>query len=544
MLMLSLAGQAASAPADLIITGGPIYTMEAPQATVEAVAVQGNRIVWAGPLKGTDSLKGPNTQTLDLKGACMLPGLTDAHAHLLSLGKSLSQLNLTGTTSAQQIRALVLDRVAKAQPGTWISGRGWDQNDWADTRFPTWRDLAGSETNPVILRRIDGHAAWLNQTALNLCGITRDTPDPSGGRILRDPDGSPTGILVDNAADLAARRLPKPTPEEMAAWLEAALNECHRFGLTGVHDAGVDAATLRLYRQFRAQGRLSLRVYAMLSDEDSTFLADQLKRGREISDPFLVVRSVKLYADGALGSRGAALLEDYADDPGDSGLLVNQPDYLCRMSKESLKAGFQVCTHAIGDRGNRVTLDAYEKALSELPPGDYRLRIEHAQVVSPQDMPRFVRLSVIASMQPTHATSDMPWAQSRLGAERVRNAYAWRTLLSKGCRLALGSDFPIESPNPLLGIYAAVTRQDLTGNPPGGWQPQEKINIWEAVKGFTSGAAYAAFGEGTLGSIKVGKLADFTILNGDLFAVPETDIPALKTQMVIVNGKIVYTAQP
>jgi predicted amidohydrolase YtcJ len=327
--------------------------MEANQPTVEAVAVRGDRIVYTGSAAGAEGLRGSNTRRMDLKGATMLPGLTDAHGHLLSLGRSLAQLNLKGTKSPEEIRKLVIAKQKSTPPGTWISGRGWDQNDWAVADFPTWQDLSGTEANPVILRRVDGHAAWLNRTALDSCGITHDTPDPSGGRILREAEGVPTGVLIDNAAELAAKHVPGPSRAEKLQWMEAAIQECHHVGLTGIHDAGVDASTLELYRQWRSEGKLTLRVYGMLSDEDSAFLATRLQAGPEISDPFLTIRAIKLYADGALGSRGAALLEPYSDDPNNRGLLVNQSEYLERMTCEALKAGFQVCTHAIGDRGNR-----------------------------------------------------------------------------------------------------------------------------------------------------------------------------------------------
>jgi predicted amidohydrolase YtcJ len=528
----------------MIISGGPIYTLEVKCPLVESVVVRDGLIVWAGSAQRADSLKGPGTRLLDLQGSVLLPGLVDSHCHLLSLGKSLNQLNLTSTISPTQIRAMVLARQQHTPPGTWIAGRGWDQNDWPSPEFPSWRDLEGTEANPVILRRIDGHAAWVNKTALALCELNRDTPDPPGGRLLRDPDGQLTGVLVDNAMDLVLKRLPKPSLEERAKWLEAAIQECHRVGLTGVHDAGVDAATLDLYRQFRAEGRLTLRVYAMLSDEDHDFLDEQLEKGPQSGDPFLTVRAVKLYADGALGSRGAALLEPYDDDPTNSGLLINPPGYLLNVTKKALKAGFQVCTHAIGDRGNRITLDAYEEAQRQAPPGDYRLRLEHVQVISPQDIPRLADLDVVASMQPTHATSDMPWAEKRLGPQRVRRAYAWRSVLKTGGRLAFGSDFPIESPNPLLGIYAAVTRQDTAGNPPGGWQPAERLNMLEAMAGFSSQAAYAAFQEEKLGTITVGKLADFTVLDQDPFSVTPANILKIKVKHTIVNGEILYTQDP
>jgi len=531
-----------SPPADLIIFADCIHTLNPQQPSAEAVAVSGDRISYVGSRQGAEALRGSATRILDLKGSTILPGLIDAHGHLLSLGRSLSQQNLVGTTSAEQIRELILERQKSMPAGQWIQGRGWDQNDWSAQAFPTWRDLAGTEANPVYLRRVDGHAAWLNRTALDLCGIHRDTPDPPGGRIVRDASGNPTGILIDNAMDLARAVIPQPTKDEMLKWTRAAIRECHCVGLVGIGDAGVDSAMLEVYRELQKNGELSLRIYAMLSDEDSTFLNKRLDRGPDTTDAYLTIRSIKTYADGALGSRGAALLEPYADDPSNRGLMIHDPDYFYQLTRRALDRGFQVCTHAIGDAANRMVLDEYEKTLKSRSAEKCRLRIEHCQVVSPQDLPRFGKLGVIASMQPTHATSDMPWAQDRLGSARIRGAYAWRSILDAGGRLALGSDFPIESPDPLWGIYAAVTRQDRDGQPPGGWFPEQKLTVEEAVRGFTLDAAYAEFAETSRGSIEVGKLADFTVLDKDIFKIAPQEILKTRVTHTIVGGREVYTA--
>jgi predicted amidohydrolase YtcJ len=539
-LTCMLPGYFAGQPADMILFADRIYTLNPSAPPAEAVAVSGERISFVGDRKEAEAYRGSDTRVLDLTGKTVLPGLIDAHGHLLSLGRSLSQLGLTGTKSAKQIQALVREKQLSVQAGQWIEGRGWDQNDWREKEFPTWRDLAGTEANPVYLRRVDGHAAWLNRTALELCGIHRETPDPSGGRILRDQDGNPTGVLIDNALDLARAVIPAPTHTDLLDWARAAIKECHRVGLVGMHDAGIDSAALEVYRELEKRGELTLRIYGMLSDEDPAFLDRWLEQGPDTTGGYLTIRSIKAYADGALGSRGAALLEPYSDEPGSRGLTIHAPGYYYRLTSRALKRGFQVCTHAIGDAANRMILDEYEKALKEYPSGDHRLRIEHCQILTPSDIPRFAQLGVIASMQPTHATSDMPWAHDRVGGERIKGAYIWRSILEAGGRLALGSDFPVESPNPLWGIYAGITRQDQSGIPPGGWFSEQRLTREEAVRGFTLDAAYAQFEEDLRGSIEVGKLADFTVLDRNIFEISPAEILKTKAIYTIVGGKVVY----
>jgi len=541
--VVAMAALAAAPPADLILTGGRVYTVNPAQPVAEAVAILGSRILYAGSLDSALSFRGPVTKVLDVKGGIVLPGLIDAHAHLTGLGKFLLQLDLIGTTSPSAILQMVREKQKTTPKGKWIQGRGWDQNTWSAQQFPTWRDLAGADDNPVYLRRVDGHAAWINRAAMQVCGITRDTPDPEGGKIVRDSAGEPTGIFVDNAEDMIIAHMPKPTWDEQIAWAKAAIAECNRYGLVGVHDAGTDSITLEVCRQLYRDSLLTLRIYAMLSPLDGSFYARQVVQGPSVeADGRLVIGAIKLYADGALGSRGAALLEPYNDDPGNKGLLVNKPEYLYEMSRQAVAHGFQVCTHAIGDAGVRTVLDVYERVLREGSPPDPRLRIEHSQVIALSDIPRFAKLGVIPSMQPTHATSDMYWAGERLGPDRIKGAYAWRKLLDRGCRIPFGSDFPVESANPLWGIYAAVTRRDHEGWPSGGWYPEEKLSIQEALRGFTIDAAYAEFSDWIRGSIEIGKVADFTILDRDICAAPPDSI--LKTRVVytIVGGKIVYAA--
>lgn len=532
--------------ADLVITGGQIYTQNVEQPTASAVAVKDSRIVFVGDREEVGKYLGNQTQVIDCDGLTILPGFTDAHAHLNSLGRSLAQLNLLGTSSPEEIQAMVLDQIKSAEPGQWISGRGWDQNDWEVQQFPNWNDLKGTESNPVYLRRVDGHAAWVNKTVLDLCGITSDTKDPQGGKILRDEKGEPTGVLIDNAIDLVARKMPQVTEQTYINWMLKGIEKCHSVGLVGVHDAGVDATKLAIYRTLQKDDNLNFRVYAMIEDTTASrnWMKKQFIEGPYHSpDGMLTIRSLKLYADGALGSRGAALLADYSDDPGNRGLMIHPEEFYYQVASEALEAGFQVCTHAIGDRGCRVILNQYEKALSDRPRKDHRFRIEHAQVVALDDIPRFTKLGVLPSMQPTHATSDMPWAEDRLGAERIKGAYAWRKFTDSGSIIPLGSDSPVEDPNPLWGIYAAVTRQDHNGNPQGGWYPEECLTVDEAVKGFTLYAAYGAFAENEQGSIEVGKYGDFTIIDRDIYQIPPVEIKDTEVCYTIVGGRVVYQSE-
>jgi predicted amidohydrolase YtcJ len=528
-------------PADLVIVGGVIHTLDAAHPRVDAVAVADGRIVYAGDKTGVEAYRGAETRVLDGSGLTVIPGLVDAHAHLSGLGKALAQLDLTGTASSAEVRSRVVERAGQAGANEWIEGRGWDQNDWNIKEFPTWKDLEGTDDHPVCLRRVDGHAAWLNRRALEACGITKDTADPDGGRIVRDTAGDPTGVLVDNAMVLVTRVIPEPTFEERVRRMKLAIADCLRFGLTGVHDAGVGEKELEVLRYLEKRGELGIRVYAMIDADETDFARAQLSRGPAVEDDHrLDVRSLKLYADGALGSRGAALLEPYSDEPSSRGLVVTPRGELLEWTTAALQNGFQVCTHAIGDAGNRSILDVYEEALNRTGVSGARLRVEHAQVLDPQDIPRFARLGVIASVQPTHATSDMPWAEDRLGPKRIQGAYAWRKIINTGARIACGSDFPVESPNPLWGIYAAVTREDRTGSPDGGWYPGERMTVDEALRGFTVDAAYAGFMEDSKGSIKPFMLADFTILDKDLLAIAPPEILATRVVYTIVGGAVGY----
>lgn len=477
---------------------------------------------------------------VDASGATILPGLTDAHGHLYGVGMSLDTVNLVGTRSLDEVIARVRERVARAQAGEWIQGRGWDQNDWTVKEFPTAVQLdAAFPNNPVWLERVDGHAGVANTAALRAAGVTASAKDPAGGKVIRDASGAPSGVFVDAAQGLVERAIPKPTFAQVKARVLAAAQQIAKNGLTGMHDAGAGEETIRAVRELIDEKRFPIRVYAMLSDDDA-LLAGWFAKGPLVDyGGRLTVRSVKAYADGALGSRGAALLAPYADDPGNTGLMVSTPEHLQDVTRRALAAGFQVNAHAIGDRGTRNVIDAYERA--GVSPKE-RCRIEHLQVFAPADAPRLVQRGIIASMQPTHATSDMYWAEQRLGPERVLGAYAWRTILDAGGRLALGSDFPVEDVNPFFGLHAAVTRQDQKAWPEGGWYPRQRLTLAEAVRGFTSDAAYAAFEETTRGTIEPGKLADFTIVDGNLYAMPAADLWKTKVTHTVVGGAVVYRA--
>ena len=483
----------------------------------------------------------PNASVVDASGATILPGLTDAHGHLYGLGLALDTVSLVQTKSFDEVLARVKERAATTPKGDWIIGRGWDQNDWPVKEFPTAAQIdAAVPDHPVFLRRIDGHAAVANTAALRAAGVTAASKDPEGGRIIRDAAGNPTGTFIDAAMDLVEEHIPAPSAAQRKARVLAAAQNIAAHGLTEMHDAGIDATTIAAVRELIDEKRFPIRVYAMLGD-NAELLRTWFAQGPLLDyGGRLTVRSVKLYADGALGSRGAALLEPYTDDPGNSGLMLARPEHIEDVARRGRAAGFQINTHAIGDRGVRNVIESYARA--GVVPND-RYRVEHLQVIAPEDVPKLVERGIIASMQPTHATSDMYWAEARLGPERVKGAYAWRTILDARGRLALGSDFPVEEVNPFFGIYAAVTRQDQEGKPPGGWYPTQRLTLAEAIRGFTLDAAWAAFEEGSRGTIEVGKLADFTIVEGDLYAMPATELYKARVRATVVGGDVVYRSK-
>jgi predicted amidohydrolase YtcJ len=523
-----------------IYIGGTVLTGadQTPQKNF-AIYTSGGVIRDVGPAADIQRKHMPANVVAVLNGT-ILPGLTDAHGHLYGLGVSLDTVNLVETTSFDDVISRVKQRAAASDSG-WIVGRGWDQNDWPVKEFPTAAALdAAIPDRPVVLERIDGHATVANSAAMRAAGVTAATADPDGGKIVRDPNGNPTGVFIDAATNLIDKAMPQPSEEQIKARVLAAAQAIAAKGLTEMHDAGIGAQTITAVQQLIDEGRFPIRVYAMLSDDD-VLLDTWFRSGTLVGyGGKLTVRAVKLYADGALGSRGAALLAPYSDDPSNSGLLVSTEQHMEAVARRARTAGFQANAHAIGDRGVRNVIDAFANA--GVTAKD-RFRVEHLQVIAPADVPRLVQHGIIGSMQPTHATSDMYWAEARLGAERAKGAYAWRTVLNAGGRLALGSDFPVEDVNPFFGIYAAVTRQDQKGWPEGGWHPTEKLTLAEAIRGFTSDAAYAAFEESSRGTIEVGKLADLTIVEGDLLAAPVSELYKTKVRYTIVGGEIVYQAQ-
>lgn len=529
-------------PADLIVVNGRIYTADGARPVVDAIAVRGGRIVFAGDAAGARALAGTATQVLDVGGKTVIPGMTDAHAHVAGLGAKLRSVDLMETRSYDEVIAAVVERAKTTPKGEWIVGRGWDQNKWGDTRWPTHEALSRAvPDHPVLLTRVDGHAGLANAAAMRLAGITRATRNPAGGDILKDARGEPTGVLIDRAEELVERVIPPATRAQVKENIKAAIAEMHRWGLTGVHDAGASAQVLELYEELGRENALNIRLYAMISDHAPTIDA-WFTRGPLIGgyDGTLWVRSIKLYQDGALGSRGAALLEPYSDDARNSGLLVSAPAHIREVSDRALVAGFQINTHAIGDRGNRLVLDAYEAALAQRPTADHRFRVEHAQILHADDIPRFAQLGVIPSMQASHQTSDMYWAGNRLGETRLRGAYAWRSLLATNVVIPNGSDFPVEYVNPLISFKASVSRQDANNWPVGGWFPEQRMTREEGLLSMTLWAAYAGFQERELGSLTPGKRADFVVLDQDIMRVP-TDL-LLDTQVLStwVGGTRVY----
>jgi hypothetical protein len=526
-------------PADLVLDGGIVVTLDDARPRATALAVRKGRIVAVGGASDVKPFLGKRTRKIHLAGRTVVPGLTDAHVHVEGLGTALERLDLVGATSLAGALARVAKAAKKAPAGEWLQGRGWDQNDWPEKRFPTAADLdrvAGGR--PVFLVRVDGHAAWASSEALLRAGISAQTPDPEGGRILRDAAGEPSGVLVDKAMALVTAHIPEPSREARKRRLAAGLRACARGGLTEVHDAGVQLGMIGLYKELLAEGRMPVRAYVMVRADEflagGAFLSPEIGLG----DGRLTVRAVKVVADGALGSRGALLLAPYSDEPGTRGLATIEADTFRDVLQRALAQGFQVATHAIGDAANRMVLDAYEAAFGAGGGAKRRFRIEHAQVLAPADVPRFKDLGVIPSMQPTHCTSDMYWALDRLGPERAKGAYLWKTFLAQGVPVAGGSDAPVEKVAVLPGLYAAVTRQDAKGWPEGGWHPEERVTITEALRMFAGSAAFAAFEEEDRGTIAPGKRGDLTVFTRDVTKIAPAEILATHVAMTVVGGEV------
>jgi predicted amidohydrolase YtcJ len=543
-------------PVALVIRGGTIYTMDEKNPIVEAVAVRGDTIVFAGSQDEVNRYIGKDTRIIELEGNTMTPGFIESHGHLMETGYKELNLDLSGVTTYDQMVRKVQEAVDRATPGQWIVGRGWHQDKWKDD-FPQVNGLPRhdgisevSPENPVFLEHASGHAALANDKAMVLAGIYALTPANTAdllkekGEVLRDKDGHPTGMFIERGQELITKFIPGSTPERDKQALELALATCLRNGITNFHDAGASQQNIDLYQSFLSAGKLSVRLYVMINGGNRDMFYRWMKRGPRI-DPnhWLTVRSVKLSCDGALGSRGAWLLEPYTDRPGHVGHETLPMDTVYKTARIAADHGFQVCTHAIGDRANREVLNQYEKAFREIdtPSSDLRFRIEHAQHLDAADIPRFGKLGVIASMQSIHMSSDRPWAIDRLGPERIaEGAYVWQKLLQSGARIVNGTDTPVEPINPIACFYAAVTRKTLEGEPEGGYEADQKMTREQALRSYTLDAAYAAFEEDVKGSIKPGKLADFTVFSRDIMTVPEDSILDTRVVMTIVGGKVVY----
>jgi predicted amidohydrolase YtcJ len=543
VLIIPLALPQQTSRADLLLLNAHVVTMNPKQPSAQAISIKDGRIVWVGSTQEAGRRFANAALTIDLEGATVLPGIIDAHTHLMTLGEGFLKINLKDVPSEQEAVERVRQRVATAKPGEWILGWGWDEGKWA-AHYPTHHALTeAAPNNPVFLASLHGFAGWANKKALDIAGITKDTKDPDNGKIIRDEKtGEPAGVLANRAQDLVTRHLPPLTLEQVKRALELAARECVRNGLTSVHEARVTPIMIQAFRELVKEGRLPLRVYVMLDGADKALVDEWLTRGPEIdaAGQRLTIRSVKLFADGALGSRGAALFEPYADEPKTTGLITTPETEIYALTRRCLQRGFQVATHAIGDRGNRITLDAYERALKEAPTAkDARLRVEHAQVLALDDIPRFAQLGVIASMQPTHCTSDMAWAEKRVGPARIKGAYAWRSVLKTGAHLPISSDFPGETLNPFYGIYAAITRQNPEGSPAGGWYSEERMSLEEALRGYTIEAAYAGFEEKSKGSIEKGKLGDLIVISRDITKIAPKEILSIGVLKTFVGGKVV-----
>ncbi len=553
-------------PADVVIANGRVYSFswgepspegkpadDAPfsaagwRPDAEAVAIRGERIVFVGSSREARAYRGPKTWVQDVAGATVLPGLVDSHTHVAGLGEKASQVDLTGVRTEEEAVALVAARARGVPKGEWILGRGWDEGAWAN-HYPGLALLSEKvPDNPVYLASLHTFAGWGNRLALERAGITRSTSAPEGGEIRKDKDGNPTGILLNRAVPLLSSAVPPPSEERFKSYVLAGLERMARDGYVAIHEAGADRGLLKAFQDLDGEGRLPVRVYAMLSARDEGLSRQWLARGPDrANDRRLVTRSVKAFYDGALGSRGARLLEDYADRPGHRGLSGNQYGFDQKLVADLMKAGFQVAIHAIGDAGNRETLDFIESVLKEQPDARaLRPRIEHAQVVHPDDVPRFARLGVIASMEPPHCVEDKTWAEDRLGPVRVKGTYAWRTLRRAGARLALNSDLTGSDHDIFYGLHAAITRRDKSLEPAGGWHPEERLTPEEAVRGYTTWNAYAAFWEKESGVLAPGRWADITIMDKDPLVLGTTDPGKLlggKIVATIVGGKVVYEA--
>jgi predicted amidohydrolase YtcJ len=541
-----VAGCGPTGTADLVLINGNIITMDAERPQAQAVAIKGERIMAVGDNEAIERLGGAETEVIDLGGKTVVPGLVDGHLHFPNLGADRSYLvELDDTRSLDEALALVRRRISDLPPGEWLTGSGWHLGNWGTETWPTAADLDRvSPDNPVSLRGMHSHASWLNSAALEVAGITRDRRDPDDGIIQRNPaTGEPTGILIENAQWIVQEVIPAQQRETLKERIKKSIALAHSYGFTGAHDIGTSLEAVQAYRELIAEGELPFRINAVVRIWTTGPILDSLLAMGPIiaeGDHRLTVRSVKMSIDGALGARGAAMLAPYSDEPSATGVIRVTPDELSAILSQCLEHGFTAAMHAIGDRGNRIVLDAVEKALREHPVEDHRMRVEHAQIMALEDIPRFADLELIASFQWIHATLDMPWAEDRVGPERIKGGYAWRTFLDQGVRIVGGSDEGARTFSPFMGIHAAVTRQDRGGNPQGGWYPDQRLTRMEALESYTLDAAYTSFEEDVLGSITPGKLADLAVLSNDILTVPPHEILDARAVMTIVGGTVVF----
>lgn len=536
--------------ADTIFKNGNIYTVNERQPHAQAIAVKGNRIIFVGSDSEVKKYEGKLTRVVDLQGRTVVPGMTDSHNHLIGVGLREMTLNLEGTTSLEDFLAKVKARVEGAKPGGWITGRGWIETFWKPPVFPTRQDLDKvAPDNPIFLDRADGHGAVVNSAALKIAGVDRNTPNPFGGEISKDKAGEPNGMLLDNAQELVTQHIPPTTMAEYEQAVQLGVKREIGLGWCQIQDAGGTYNDVALYRKLYDEGKIKLRIYKAVygPSENSQRL---LREGPIIGayDGRFTLRTIKVVSDGALGSRGAALLEPYSDKPETSGFLTVKEEELLPMLSEALRQGIQVETHAIGDRANRFILDSYEKSMAAVPPDkrkirEPRWRVEHAQIVNPVDIPRFAKLGVIPSMQPSHAIGDLHFAPSRLGIKRLEGAYAWQSFIKSGSIVVAGSDAPVERGEPMIEFYAAVARRDQKGFTGEGWHPEQAVSREQALKMLTLWPAFAAFEEKTKGSIEVGKYADLTVLSADIMKINEPDILKTRCLMTVIGGEIVYEGQ-
>jgi len=544
-----------SQKADMIIHNGMIYTMNDLNPTAEAVAVSSGKIIALGKYTDLDPLITPRTKIINLRGATMTPGIIEGHGHFYGLGLAKMQLDLSKTESYQDLIDMVSDAVENSKPGEWILGRGWHQSKWSDDKsdfvkgFQTHERLSEiSPNNPVWLKHASGHAGFANQKAMDIAGVNKETEFGFGGEIIKDLSRKPTGVFNERAQGLISEKVENNLGEESdLRAIELAVKASLENGVTSFHDAGIGRRTIEVLREAINKDILKVRIYAMLTSRDTTLLNEWYKKGPEIGTggDLLTIRSIKINADGALGSRGAWLIDEYSDRPGHYGMPTQSMDYVYSVAKQGIKTGFQVNSHAIGDKANREILNEYEKVFNEHPELaiDHRWRIEHAQHVAPDDIPRFGRLKVIPSIQGIHMSSDRPWAINRLGQKRIEeSAYVWRDLINHGAVLINGSDVPVEPIDPIASFYASTTRKTLKGLPDFGYEPKQKMTRIEALKSYTINAAYGAFEDQIKGSIEIGKYADFTVFSQNLITIPEEKILDTKVLYTIVNGVVEYQA--